>query len=275
MCQGQQESASLGYSPMPINLVRGQLHPDRQDPGSATSRTSTSRAATTRPSRPPAPTCWPQTAPYPPACDKQGPTQCTTGTGGAAKVSTPVSPAAPGPARQGTAKSTGGGRRRRRRSRRGRSCGVGGTGRTAAERHRARSHGHRRSGAVRPSARRRAIGDRPDALAGIWEWPRAGRRPRPSMVAGRAGRCWRLILVPGPVIACRAQEAEPVTAAPRTRRSSSRSPVGAARSRWPACWWRWSPVAVVPVSQPACGGHRAARPDRGDRHRPAVHAARP
>ncbi len=32
-----------------------------------------------------------QTAPYPPACDKQGPTQCTTGTGGAAAVATPVS----------------------------------------------------------------------------------------------------------------------------------------------------------------------------------------
>jgi phosphate transport system substrate-binding protein len=32
-----------------------------------------------------------ETAPQPPACDKQGPTQCTTGTGRAAKVSTPVS----------------------------------------------------------------------------------------------------------------------------------------------------------------------------------------
>jgi phosphate ABC transporter phosphate-binding protein len=93
MCQGQQSSASLGYSPMPINLVQASFAQIAKIPGaqvqniniqSCNNPTFTSSGAN----------LLAQTAPYPPACDKQGPTQCTTGTGGAQSVSTPVSGAA-------------------------------------------------------------------------------------------------------------------------------------------------------------------------------------
>ena len=94
LCQGQNEAAPLGYSPMPINLVQAGFDQIGKIPGvtvQAFSYTtcnnptfSTSGANQLA-----------ATAPQPPACDKQGPTQCTTGTGGAAAVSTPVSPGSP------------------------------------------------------------------------------------------------------------------------------------------------------------------------------------
>jgi len=90
MCQGQQDSASLGYSPMPINLVEASFAQIAKIPGADVQNINIQSCNN--------PTFTPSgqnllavDAPQPPACDKQGPTQCTTGTGGAATVSTPVS----------------------------------------------------------------------------------------------------------------------------------------------------------------------------------------
>ena len=83
MCQGQQESASLGYSPMPVNLVEAALHADREDP----------RRGPHEHQHPelPQPDLLPQRrrtcSPRPHRCrrpaTREGSTQCATGTGGA------------------------------------------------------------------------------------------------------------------------------------------------------------------------------------------------
>ena len=90
MCQGQTESASLGYSPMPINLVQAAFAQIAKIPGAVQENTDIQKCNN--------PTFSPtgvnllaQTAPFPPACDKQGPAQCTTGTGGAVATATPIS----------------------------------------------------------------------------------------------------------------------------------------------------------------------------------------
>lgn len=82
LCQGQQQADSLGYSPLPINLVEAGFQQVRKIPGvevqsinvrgcnnPTLSSDGTNKLAAI--------------APYPPACDKQGATQCATGTGGA------------------------------------------------------------------------------------------------------------------------------------------------------------------------------------------------
>jgi phosphate transport system substrate-binding protein len=82
MCQGQHESASLGYSPMPINLVEASFDQVKKIPGAVVQNINI--ASCNNPTFSPSGTnLLTQTAPMPPACDKQGPTQCTTGTGGA------------------------------------------------------------------------------------------------------------------------------------------------------------------------------------------------
>ncbi|WP_201776862.1 phosphate ABC transporter permease PstA [Streptacidiphilus anmyonensis] len=82
LCQGQQQAPALGYSPLPINLVQAGLTQIRRVPGvqaqnitikNCNNPTFSSDGTNTLA----------KTAPYPPACDKQGPTQCSTGTGGA------------------------------------------------------------------------------------------------------------------------------------------------------------------------------------------------
>ena len=101
MCQGQQESASLGYSPMPINLVQASFDQIRKIPGVVVQNINiqscnnpTFSADGTN--------LLADHAPMPQACDKQGSTQCASGTGGA-KSSTPVSLAAGGTAGAGGA----------------------------------------------------------------------------------------------------------------------------------------------------------------------------
>ena len=90
MCQGQQEVSLLGYSPMPINLVEAGFAQIAKIPGAVALNTDIRKCGN--------PTfssngtnLLATTAPYPQACDKQGATQCTTGTGGAAAIATPVS----------------------------------------------------------------------------------------------------------------------------------------------------------------------------------------
>lgn len=96
MCQGQQQSASLGYSPMPINLVEASFTQIAKIPGAEVQNINI-QSCNNPTFTPSGANLLAETAPYPPACDKQGPTQCTTGTGGAANVSTPVKASALGP----------------------------------------------------------------------------------------------------------------------------------------------------------------------------------
>ncbi len=112
MCQGQQQSAALGYSPMPINLVEDSFNQIRQIPGAVVQNINI-QSCNNPTFTPSGANLLAQTAPYPPACDKQGPTQCTTGTGGAAAVATPVSAGSPAAAAaasgsSGTSGSSGG-----------------------------------------------------------------------------------------------------------------------------------------------------------------------
>lgn len=81
MCQGQQEMGSLGYSPMPVNLVQDAFQQITKIPGAVaqniniqscnnpTFTTSGTNLLATQ-------------DPMPPACAKQGPTQCAAGTAG-------------------------------------------------------------------------------------------------------------------------------------------------------------------------------------------------
>lgn len=93
MCQAQEQSASLGYSPMPINLVKASFEQIRKIPGVVQqdidvtkcknptfSADGTNLLATN--------------AKQPQACDRQGPTQCETGTGGLKLTLTVVKPTA-------------------------------------------------------------------------------------------------------------------------------------------------------------------------------------
>ncbi|RMB82517.1 phosphate ABC transporter substrate-binding protein PstS [Streptomyces shenzhenensis] len=82
LCEGQQRVDNLGYSPLPINLVQAGLKQVRRIPGvnvesidikNCHNPTFSSDGTNTLA----------KTAPYPPACDKKGATQCATGTGGA------------------------------------------------------------------------------------------------------------------------------------------------------------------------------------------------
>jgi len=98
LCEGQQKAPILGYSPLPINLVRAGLEQVRRIPGVNT------RTIDIRRCNNPTFTASGQnrlalTAPYPPACDHVGPDQCTTGTGGARD--TPTQPTGSGGAGNG------------------------------------------------------------------------------------------------------------------------------------------------------------------------------
>ncbi len=87
LCEGQQQADVLGYSALPINLVQAGLDQVLKIPGGdptnvniakcnnpTFSSDGSNKLATT--------------APQPQACDKQGPKQCTAGTGGASGTST-------------------------------------------------------------------------------------------------------------------------------------------------------------------------------------------
>jgi phosphate ABC transporter phosphate-binding protein len=95
LCEGQRQADVLGYSPLPINLVQAGFEQVRKIPGvevqsinvQSCNNPTFSRDGTNTLAR---------TAPYPPACDKQGATQCSTGTGGARNTPTQTSNGGPG-----------------------------------------------------------------------------------------------------------------------------------------------------------------------------------
>jgi phosphate ABC transporter phosphate-binding protein len=95
LCQGQSQVDALGYSALPINLVQDGFDQLKKIPGAnlgnlviskcdnpTFSTNGTNTLATTDP--------------YPPACDKQGSSQCANGTGGAQNTSTPEKAGATG-----------------------------------------------------------------------------------------------------------------------------------------------------------------------------------
>lgn len=89
MCQAQQQSASLGYSPMPINLVQASFDQIRKIPGAEVQ--SINIAECNNPTFSPDGTNVLATnAPFPQDCDRAGPEQCATGTGGQKETATPV-----------------------------------------------------------------------------------------------------------------------------------------------------------------------------------------
>jgi phosphate ABC transporter phosphate-binding protein len=89
MCQGQQQSASLGYSPMPINLVQASFEQIAKIPGAVAENINIQNCNN--------PTFSPSgenllaaNAAMPPACDQAGQLQCPNGTGGMRNVPTAV-----------------------------------------------------------------------------------------------------------------------------------------------------------------------------------------
>ncbi|HWH25618.1 MAG TPA: phosphate ABC transporter substrate-binding protein PstS [Pseudolysinimonas sp.] len=104
LCEGQQQAEVLGYSPLPINLAAAGLEQVQKIPGGDSTNKNISKCNN--------PTFSPDgtnklaaQAPQPQACDKKGPDQCLTGTGGAKGTATAASG---GAAVAGTTNSAGG-----------------------------------------------------------------------------------------------------------------------------------------------------------------------
>ena len=103
LCQGQQQVDALGYSALPINLVEAGYAQLKKIPGAQVPTATQSIVQQCH--NPTFSTNGTNTLaehdPYPPACDKQGPVQCSTPTGGVAPHPGPSSPgpggSSPGP----------------------------------------------------------------------------------------------------------------------------------------------------------------------------------
>lgn len=87
LCQGQQQADVLGYSALPINLVKAGLEQVKKIPGVDVKSVDIAKCNNPTFSSSGA-NLLAKTAPYPPACDKLGAAQCTTGTGGQRNTST-------------------------------------------------------------------------------------------------------------------------------------------------------------------------------------------
>ena len=108
MCQAQQQSASLGYSPMPLNLVEASFQQIRKIPGVVLQDIDVSTCKNPA-FAPDGTNLLADNAPRPLACDlKGGVTQCANGTAGMKDVPTavkagPTQPGTPGTPGTGTA----------------------------------------------------------------------------------------------------------------------------------------------------------------------------
>jgi phosphate ABC transporter phosphate-binding protein len=108
LCEGQQQADSLGYSPLPINLVQAGIDQTNQIPGATHKLDRNNLTGCHNPTvSPNGGNLVAQTAPQPQPCDAKGPTQCATGTAGA-RASTPTSNTG-GAANGGGAAAGGGG----------------------------------------------------------------------------------------------------------------------------------------------------------------------
>lgn len=107
LCEGQQQAATLGYSPLPMNLVLAGFEQIKRIPGADASNVDVNscRNPTFKPGDSPSNNQLAASAPQPAVCDKQGPNQCTTGTAGAKGTDTAVTGSGSG----GTSAEAGGG----------------------------------------------------------------------------------------------------------------------------------------------------------------------
>ncbi|MGW0574888.1 phosphate ABC transporter substrate-binding protein PstS [Streptomyces sp. NPDC002920] len=87
MCQGQQQAPDLGYSPLPINLVKAGFDQIRRIPG-VTAQNINIRKCNNPTFTSDGRNRLAETAPYPKACDKKGAAPCTSGSGGAKSTTT-------------------------------------------------------------------------------------------------------------------------------------------------------------------------------------------
>lgn len=84
ICEGQQQASALGYSPLPMNLVQAASDVISKIPGTVGGVDfNNCNNPTFKPGDSPSNNQLAASAPLPADCDKQGPTQCTGGTGGA------------------------------------------------------------------------------------------------------------------------------------------------------------------------------------------------
>ena len=85
LCEGQQQAAALGYSPLPMNLVLAGFDQIKKIPGADVSGVDINACnnPTFKAGDSPSNNQLAVSAPAPADCDKQGPNQCTTGTAGA------------------------------------------------------------------------------------------------------------------------------------------------------------------------------------------------
>jgi ABC-type phosphate transport system substrate-binding protein len=94
MCEAQKLSASLGYSPMPINLVQASFDQIRLIPANDDPRNIDIASCKNPTFSPDGTNLLADNAPQPQACDKQSTFQCPDGTAGLANVPTAISAAA-------------------------------------------------------------------------------------------------------------------------------------------------------------------------------------
>jgi phosphate transport system substrate-binding protein len=108
LCEGQNQAADLGYSPLTINLVKAGFDVIKRIPGAESISTDINSCnnPTFNPGDSDSSNKIALTAPQPADCDKQGDVQCTTGTGGA-QAETPVSGPGTGGAAAGKAGTSG------------------------------------------------------------------------------------------------------------------------------------------------------------------------
>jgi phosphate ABC transporter phosphate-binding protein len=94
LCQGQDEVDALGYSALPINLVEAGYAQLAKIPGATvpTATTAILQGCDNPTFSTNGTNTLADTDPYPPACDMQGPTMCTTATGGAPGSGADVEP---------------------------------------------------------------------------------------------------------------------------------------------------------------------------------------
>ena len=106
LCEGQQQAPVLGYSPLPINLVKAGLDQVKKIPGVTVENIDISKCNNPTFSASGENTLA-KTAPQPADCDKQGPSQCSVGSGGA-RQATVVKPAAAAAGTGATTATSGG-----------------------------------------------------------------------------------------------------------------------------------------------------------------------
>jgi phosphate transport system substrate-binding protein len=85
LCEGQQQADTLGYSPLPMNLVLAGSDQIKRIPGAGNKGVDTNSCnnPTFKAGDSPSKNQLASSAPYPADCDKKGTSQCTTGTAGA------------------------------------------------------------------------------------------------------------------------------------------------------------------------------------------------